>query len=67
MKEYLSTPAVDTEGYYRRVVAEKFVHEKKLVVSTLRQHGIYALLTTPEQLSVDVINQYLEMKARQLL
>ena len=67
VKEYLSTPAVDTEGYYRRVVAEKFVHEKKLVVSTLRQHGIYALLTTPEQLSVDVINQYLEMKARQLL
>ena len=67
LKEYIATPAKDTEGYYRHVIAEKFAYEKRLVVSTLKQHGIYSLLTTPENLSIDVINKYLEMKARQLL
>ena len=67
LKEYVSRPAADTEGYYRHVIAEKFTFEKRLIVSTLKQHGIYSLLTTPENLSIDVINKYLEMKSRQLL
>ena len=64
LKEYVATPARDTEGYYRHVIAEKFVFEKRLIVSTLKQHGISSVLTTPENLSVDVINKYLEMKSR---
>ena len=67
LKEYIACPAKDTEGYYRHVIAEKFAYEKRLIVSTLKQNGIYSLLTTPENLSVDVINKYLEMKSRQLL
>ena len=67
LKEYIARPAKDTEGYYRHVIAEKFAYEKRLIVSTLKQHGIYSLLTTPENLSIDVINKYLEMKSRQLL
>lgn len=66
LKGYLSTPARDTEAYYQHVIAGKFVFEQRLIVSTLKQHGIYSLLTTPENLSVDVINKYLEMKNRQL-
>ncbi len=57
LKEYIAMPAKDTEGYYRHVIAEKFVFEKRLIVSTLKQHGIYSLLTTPENLSVDVIDR----------
>lgn len=67
LKEYIATPAQDTEGYYRHVIAEKFAFEKRLIVSALKQHGIYSLLTTPENLSISVINKYLEMKSRQLL
>lgn len=67
LKEYIARPAKDTEGYYRHVIAEKFAFEKRLIVSTLKQNGIYSLLTTPENLSIDVINKYLEMKSRQLL
>lgn len=66
LKNYITTPAKDTEDYYRHVIAEKFAFEKRLIVTTLKQHGIYSLLTTPENLSVDVINKYLEMKSRQL-
>ena len=67
LKEYIANPARDTEGYYRHVIAEKFALEKRLIVSTLKQNGSYSLLTTPENLSIDVINKYLEMKSRQLL
>lgn len=67
IKTYIAAPAKDTEGYYRHVIAEKFAFEKRLIVSTLKQNGIYSLLTTPENLSIDVINKYLEMKSRQLL
>ncbi|MDR0845788.1 MAG: DUF58 domain-containing protein [Tannerella sp.] len=55
------------EDYFQQVIAEKFIFEKRYVTTFLRQHGIYSVLTTPENLSVDVINKYLEMKATHLL
>lgn len=67
LKEFIRRRPTDVEGYYQQVIAEKFAFEKRLIVNTLKQHGIYSLLTTPENLSVDVINKYLEMKSRQLL
>jgi uncharacterized protein (DUF58 family) len=51
---------------FHGVIAEKFAYEKRLIVSLLRQHGITALLTHPEQLSVNVINKYLEIKQQSL-
>ena len=71
LKEYLAhnlstaNRQPSTEEYYRHVMADRFVYEQRLIVSTLRQHGILSLLTTPQNLSVDVINRYLEMKSRQ--
>lgn len=67
LKEYVAGNPADTEGYYRHVIAEKFTYEKRLIVTTLKQHGIYSVLTTPDKLSIDVINKYLEMKSRQLI
>ena len=67
LKEYINRNPVNTEEYYRHVIAEKFTYEKRLIVTTLKQNGIYSVLTTPENLSIDVINKYLEMKSRQLI
>ena len=53
-----------TEHTYQHVIAEKFVYEQRLIVQTLRQYGIQSLLTTPRNLSVDVINKYLEIKSK---
>jgi uncharacterized protein (DUF58 family) len=52
------------EGLYEKVIAEKFILEKELIVKELRRYGIAALLTKPEKLSMDVINKYLQIKAR---
>ena len=54
--------AMSTEACYQRIIAEKFAYEQRLIVNTLRQYGIQSLLTTPGNLSVNVINKYLEIK-----
>ncbi|HEV3222445.1 MAG TPA: DUF58 domain-containing protein [Puia sp.] len=59
-----SGKASNIEGLYEKVIAEKFILEKKLVVKELQRYGISSLLTAPEKLSVDVINKYLQIKAR---
>ena len=53
-----------TEAYYQRVIAGKFLYDQQLIVQTLRQYGIRSLLTTPANLSINVINKYLEIKSR---
>lgn len=67
LKSFIEKTPTSAEGYCQQVVAEKFAAEKQLVVSTLKQHAVYSLLTTPDKLSVDVINKYLEIKARHLI
>ena len=64
MKEFAAKRPVSIEGYYQQVISDKFIFEKHHVIARLRQHGIYSLLTEPDVLSVNVINKYLEMKAR---
>jgi len=54
------------EGIYIKTIAAQFAYEKRQIVKELRRHGMLTILTTPQDLSVDVINKYLEMKARQL-
>ena len=62
LKDYLSTSPTNTEEYYQHVIAEKFAYEQRLIVSKLKQQGILSLFTTPENLSIDIINKYLEIK-----
>lgn len=67
LQQYAASPAATTEDYYRHVVAEKTISDQRLIVGQLQRHGILSLLTTPDRLSVDIINKYLELKARQML
>lgn len=52
---------------YDQVIAEKFAFEKRLIVNELKKYGIYSVLTNPENLTLDTINKYLEIKARGIL
>ncbi len=65
LKQLTIQEAQNIETVYMKTIAEKFVFEKKLMVRELMQHGIPAILTSPRQLTVDVLNKYLEIKARQ--
>ena len=66
LADYARRRADNEEEQFRHVIAEKFIYEKRLIAVTLRQYGIAALLTTPDSLSVDVINRYLELKQQSL-
>ncbi|HXB94861.1 MAG TPA: hypothetical protein VNU70_06875, partial [Puia sp.] len=59
--------ADDIEGIYVKTIAEKFAYEKRLIVKELNQHGIATILTAPENLTVQTVNKYLEIKARQAI
>ena len=63
-KEYVATRSLTTEEHYQHVVAEKFMAEQRRVSTMLSRHGILNLLTTPENLSPDIVNKYLELKER---
>ena len=67
LKTFLDRPAASTEEVYNKVIAEKFAYEKKLIVKELEKYGIHSILTAPENLSVNTINKYLELKARGLI
>ena len=67
LRDFAARPPQSSEDCFHQVIADRFIYEKQYVTTTLRRHGIYSLLTTPEDLSVDVINKYLEMKAKRLL
>lgn len=52
---------------YNKIIAEKFVYEKSLIIQELNRNGIQTIYTAPEDLSIKSINKYLEIKARGLI
>ncbi len=57
----------NTFEIFEKTIAEKFVFEKKLIINELQKHGIQSILTPPEDLTLNTINKYLEIKARGLI
>ncbi|PWH83256.1 DUF58 domain-containing protein [Algibacter marinivivus] len=67
LNSLIDNKAETIEQVYDKVIAEKFAFEKRLIVNELKKYGIHSILTTPENLTIDTINKYLEIKARGLL
>ncbi|GAB1857201.1 DUF58 domain-containing protein [Flavobacteriaceae bacterium MHTCC 0001] len=67
INKLINNKAETVQQVYDKVIAEKFDFEKRLIVNELKKYGIYSILTTPENLTVDTINKYLEIKSRGLL
>lgn len=67
LQEIRDSDAGDIESIYIKTIADKFAYEKRLMVKELNQHGIATILTAPEHLTVQTVNKYLEIKARQAI
>jgi uncharacterized protein (DUF58 family) len=63
----IDKPANSVEEIYHKTIAEKFAYEKRLIVKELARYSIQSILTTPQNLSVNTINKYLELKAHGLI
>jgi uncharacterized protein (DUF58 family) len=49
---------------YAQAVAQKLLMDKKQLVSKLRKYGIQTILSKPEELSINTVNKYLELKSK---
>ena len=67
LDELIAQDAEDLQSIYHKTIAEKFSFEKRLMAKELQKHGIQTILTAPENLTINTINKYLEIKARGLL
>ena len=63
----IENEANDLQEVYHKTIAEKFSYDKRLIVKELEKRGVHAILTKPEQLSINVINKYLEFKSKGLI
>ena len=61
-----SRPAT-TEEIYVKTIAEKFDFDKRQIVRELGTNSCIALLTSPNELTADAVNKYMEIKARGML
>jgi len=59
--------ANNVEDIYVKTIADKLTFEKRLVVKELLKYGILSVISSPDKLTVNTINKYLELKAKQVL
>lgn len=58
--------AVAHEEIYTKTIAQSAMVEKEVIMKEIKNAGIQVILTKPEDLSVMVINKYLEIKAKRM-
>jgi len=59
--------ANNVEDIYVKTIADKLTFEKRLVVKELLKYGILSVISSPDKLTVNTINKYLDLKAKQVL
>ncbi len=64
LSEKESTTVMDI---YTQTIARRQLMEKTLIQQELLKHGIQAIKSKPEDLSINTINKYLELKARGMI
>lgn len=67
LNDLMNKKPENIQEVYDEIVAEKLEFEKKLIIQELRKYGIFTIYTLPENLNIEVINKYLEIKARGIL
>jgi uncharacterized protein (DUF58 family) len=64
LKKLIDKTPKNTREIYQKIIAEKAHFDKELIVNELKKYGIQSILTEPQNLTINTINKYLELKAR---
>lgn len=67
LQDLITKKPENMQEVYDQIIAEKFEYEKKLIIHELRKYGIHSVYTLPDNLNIEVINKYLEIKAKGIL
>ncbi len=61
---YAKRRAVDLEQVYQNTIAEEFLFDQRQIAAELNTSGIQTIVSAPDQLSVNTVNKYLELKSQ---
>ena len=67
LEEYSKKRPTNTEEQYIITQSEQLIYDKLEVVKKIQQYGIQTVFTTPKNITIDVINKYIELKARGMI
>ncbi len=67
LNNYILEDTKTVEEIYLKTIAEKFKFEKQRILSELTKQNIQVVISKPNDLSLNSINKYLELKARGLI
>jgi uncharacterized protein (DUF58 family) len=67
IEDFAKGEAATTEDIFHQTIGQKYRDDKTQMVQKLRQYGIQSILTRPEDLNINTINKYLELKSRGLI
>jgi uncharacterized protein (DUF58 family) len=67
VRDMAELDAVRADDVYIKAAAEQFLAEKRHTLQSLRNNGCLIVNVTAERLNAQLVNQYLQVKARNLL
>ncbi|MCI5054878.1 MAG: DUF58 domain-containing protein [Flavobacteriales bacterium] len=67
IEEYSQKPVETVLDIYQQTMARKFIQEKDQIIKELSKHGIQAVKSKPQDLALNTVNKYLELKSRGLI
>ncbi len=56
----------DSDAVYQRAVAEQMINERRLLLDSLERRGVLTVDIDAEQMSMAVVNRYLQLKRRDI-
>jgi uncharacterized protein (DUF58 family) len=62
--EYAKRKANDLEQVYENTIAEEFLFDQRQIAAELNTNGIQTIVSAPNELSVNTVNKYLELKSQ---
>ncbi len=67
LRKIVEKTVKDNMELYHKIIASDFDWQKRMMIKELRLHNIQTILTTPENLTTETINKYLQLKATGLI
>lgn len=67
VEEYAFTGGKQISEIYNRSIARQMIADKRQIAYELQNYGIQCIMTRPEELTLNAINKYLELKSKGLI
>jgi hypothetical protein len=65
--QWVQEPAKDVREIYSKTIGQNMLTQNRLILKELHKFGIQGLISQPQQLSIQTINQYINIKRKHLI